>query len=79
MRKIAAKVSEAFSENPIGWIVFGLLVFSVYSHYRTGSHFTTVCTDIADTTREIPNAVLADWQKAELREIENLCGDRASD
>jgi len=79
MRKIAALILAAISENPIGWIVFGLLVLSLYGHYRTGSHFTAVCTDIADTTREIPDAVLADWQKAELREIEDLCGDRASD
>ena len=28
------------------WILIGLLIFSIYSHYKTGEKFTEVCIDI---------------------------------
>ena len=36
-----------FAKNPLAWILGGLLAFSVYSHYRTGSAFTRVCETVA--------------------------------
>ena len=36
-------LSRRFLGNPAAWILGGLLVFSVYSHYETSSEFSDVC------------------------------------
>jgi hypothetical protein len=44
---IGQSFSRRFWENPIAWILGGLLAGSVYFHYRTGVEFTRVCETIA--------------------------------
>ena len=34
---------QSFEKNPGIWILGGLLVFSVYSHYQTGGKLTEMC------------------------------------
>ena len=41
------RFKASFSKNPGVWILAGFLVFSIYSHYRTGSEFTKVCQTVA--------------------------------
>ena len=45
--KISERFKKSFSKNTAAWILGGLLIFSIYSHYRTGSQFTKVCETIA--------------------------------
>lgn len=41
--KVLDKFQASFIRNPAAWVLFGLLCFSVYSHYETGRKLTRVC------------------------------------
>lgn len=44
---IIERLKQSFSKNPGAWVLGGLLVFSMYSHYRTGAQFTKVCETVS--------------------------------
>jgi hypothetical protein len=80
--RIAENARGAFNKNPLAWVIFGLLLVSMYGNYENGHHLTQVCEDIHDMMRERPfppREAMAAWQKVEADEIEKICGDREAD
>jgi len=37
------KIFGIFNKNTIAWILFGFLIFGLYSNYQNGREFTEVC------------------------------------
>ena len=79
---IGKRFTASFSKNPVAWILGGLLVFSVYSHYGTGSEFTQVCEKIVmleegyydfDTSQQLqPTGIDFDAIMIEMKEHDKL-------
>lgn len=49
------RLLEKFSENPIPWVLAGLLAFSVYAHYQTSTAFTQTCGSLLYYLEGYPN------------------------
>ncbi len=47
LTKIKDDLLQRFQDNPVAWVLAGLLVYSVYSHYQTGKELTQVCETVA--------------------------------
>lgn len=55
------RLSEAFARSPSTWILGALLVFSVWSHYRTGANFEQACAHAEAMLQAMPiDRVFAD-------------------
>jgi hypothetical protein len=64
--RIAHRVRESFKDNTGAWVLFGLLIVSIYGNYQNGHRLRLICGDIQDMTREPPfpaRDVMAAWQK----------------
>jgi hypothetical protein len=68
-------LAARFSENPLVWILLGLLIISVWSHYNTGTDLRRVCEDFTAFMQEPPfrKDAIPELRKAEIWEIERLC------
>ena len=54
---------EALKKKPEVWIFLALIAFSIFSHYRTSSEFSAVCSDFLNyyagpSVHRIPNVDL---------------------
>ena len=38
---------QSLKSNPLAWVLAGILVFSIFSHYQTGKELTQVCETVA--------------------------------
>lgn len=86
-------LSNKFTDNPIAWILLGLLFFSVYSHYQTGKKFTEVCIEfkfykelkleLNDQIFLNPKDIISKNNMKQMNkisyQIEKICDDRLHD
>jgi hypothetical protein len=80
--RIADRVREAFTRNPLAWVLFALLLVTGYGNYKSGHHLTQVCEDIRDMMAERPfpsREAMAAWQKTEFDEINNICSEKEAE
>ena len=80
--RLQQRWSKSFVENPMAWILAGLLAFSVFSHYRTGTQFTEVCNrilmlregyfDLETSRKFITTGIDLDSMMAEVKRHEEL-------
>ena len=77
--RVIDRILSSFAENPVAWLLFGLLVVAEYGNYETGSQLSHVCTLVQPTTEiTAPAGDWLDWQRSEGAEIERICSNRES-
>ena len=62
-----------FEDNPIAWILAGLLAISVYGNFRTGAEFSHLCRLLG------PHDVSYGKPRSAVEEIHTICADRLSE
>jgi hypothetical protein len=60
-------IQQKFSDNPLGWVLFALLLLSIYYHYRDGKDLEKVCELTGPHDVSVPNPLTTQ------QEITNIC------
>jgi hypothetical protein len=75
--RLGTLARRIFDRNPIAWMIFVLLLVSMYGNYETSRHLARACEDLQGIMRDpVSRVTLADWQKAALDEVDSICFDR---